>query len=90
MTYVLVGILFLLVVGGLVLALTMRATAGSTPASPESDDASAVGDTPQHSDAESAPPSTPGPVEPGEGRFKRDPVGGEAEAETTIDTRNAT
>jgi hypothetical protein len=86
MIYVLVGILFLVVVGGLVLMLTMRATAGSTPASPESGDATAVGDTPQHSDAESGPPSRPGPVEPGGNRFKRDPIGGEAEAETTIET----
>jgi hypothetical protein len=86
MIYVLVGILFLVVVGGLITLLTMRATAGSTPASPESGDPTAVGDTPQHSDAESGAPAQPGPVEPGGNRFKRDPVGGEAEAETTIET----
>jgi hypothetical protein len=86
MTYVLVGLLFVVVVGGLILLLTMRATAGSTPASPESGDDTALGDTPQHSEAESGPPAQPGPVEPGGGRFKRDPIGGEAEAETTIET----
>lgn len=87
MGYVLAGLLFLLIVGGGIIALTMRATAGSTPASPESEDGTPAGDTPQHSDAESRRPSRPGPVEPGGGRFKRDPIGGEAEAETTIDTR---
>jgi hypothetical protein len=86
MTYVLVGLLFVVVVGGLILLLTMRATAGSTPASPEAGDDTALGDTQQHSDAESGAPSRPGPVEPGGGRFKRDPIGGEAEAETTIET----
>jgi hypothetical protein len=87
MTYAVVGILFVLVVGGLVLALTMRATSGSTPASPDSRDDTAVGDTPQHSESEDGGPAEPGPVEPGSGRFKRDPIGGEAQAETTIDVR---
>jgi hypothetical protein len=87
MTYVLIGLLFVVVVGGLLLALTMRATAGSTPASPEPGDETAVGDTPHHSGAEEGGPSQPGPVEPDSGRFKRDPIGGEAEAETTIETR---
>jgi hypothetical protein len=87
MSYVLIGLLFVVVVGGLILALTMRATAGSTPASPEPGDKTAVGDTPQHSGAQEGAPAEPGPVEPESGRFKRDPIGGEAEAETTIDTR---
>jgi hypothetical protein len=86
MIYVLVGILFVVVVGGGILLLTMRATAGSTPASPDSGDPTAAGDTPEHTDAESGPPAKPGPVEPGGNRFKRDPIGGEAEAETTIET----
>ena len=87
MAYVLIGLLFLVIVGGAVMAVTMRATAGSTPASPEAGDGTPAGDTPHHSDAESGPPASPGPVEPGGGRFKRDPIGGEAEAETTIDAR---
>ncbi|MEA2125409.1 MAG: hypothetical protein QOI80_2191 [Solirubrobacteraceae bacterium] len=87
MTYAVVGILFVVVVGGLILALTMRATAGSTPATSESSDPTDVGDTPQLSEADEGAPPEPGPVEPGSGRFKRDSIGGEAEAETTIDTQ---
>ncbi len=80
MTYVLVGLLAVAVVGGVVLLMSLRATAGSTPASPDSEDSTPLGDTDQHSDAESTPPEGSGPVEPGSGHFKRDPVGGEAEA----------
>lgn len=87
MTLLLVGLLVVVVVGTMVLMLTMRATSGSTPASPEPGDKTAVGDTPHHSGAEEGPPADHGLVEPGSGQFKRDPIGGEAEAETTIDTR---
>jgi hypothetical protein len=103
MEYVAIGILAILVIGGGFTALTLRATAGSTPASPESGDSTPVGDTPQHSDADAearggtgGPTSGDGgntgrapsqePDEPEGNRFKRDPIGGEAEAEPTIDT----
>ena len=49
MEYVAIGILAVLVIGGGFAALTMRATAGSTPASPEAGDSTPLGDTAQHS-----------------------------------------
>ena len=58
----------------------------NTPADPDTDDPTPAGDTKQHSAAAESGPDGPGPVEPGGGRYKRDPIGGEAEAETTIDT----
>ncbi len=58
----------------------------NTPADPDEDDPTPTGDTKEHSAAaESGPDDGPGPVEPGGGRYKRDPIGGEAEAETTIE-----
>lgn len=47
MEYVAIGILALLVVGGGIGLLMMRATAGSTPASPESGDPTPLGSTSQ-------------------------------------------
>ena len=102
MEYVAIGILAVLVIGGGFTALTLRATRGSTPASPESGDPTPVGDTPQHSEADAdsrggtgGPTSGQGnvasrapsqePDEPEGNRFKRDPIGGEGEAEPTID-----
>ena len=59
----------------------------ATPADPDPDDPTALGSTKEHSTAsEGGPDDQPGPVEPGSGRYKRDSVGGEAEAETTIET----
>jgi len=105
MVYVVVGVIFLLVVGGVVTVMVLRATGGATPATPEEGDPTPAGDTPQHSagDAEGrggtgGPTSGPHATgrqparqaeEPEGGRYKRDPVGGEAEAEPTIDTGNA-
>lgn len=103
MEYVAIGILALLVIGGGLSVLVLRATRGSTPASPEGKDDTPVGDTPQHSDADAdGRGGTGGPTsgqgntagrapsqqadEPEGSRFKRDPIGGEAEAEPTIDT----
>lgn len=58
----------------------------NTPADPDPDDPTPAGDTKEHSSAaESGPDDGPGPAEPGGNRYKRDPVGGEAEAETTIE-----
>ncbi len=89
MEYVAIGVLAILVIGGGVTVIVMRAVQGSTPASPESGDDTPLGDTPQHSDqsshAEGRGPARQ-PEEPEGGRFKRDPIGGEAEAEPTIDT----
>lgn len=103
MEYVAIGILALLVIVGGLSMLVLRATHGSTPASPESDDPTPLGDTPQHSDGDAEERGgTGGPIsgqgnvagrapaqqpdEPEGGRFKRDPIGGEAEAEPTVDT----
>jgi hypothetical protein len=86
MTYVIVGLIVVLVVGGGILFLVFGATRGSTPATPDSGDPTPAGDTPEHSEAAEGAPPQPGPVEPGSGQFKRDPAGGEAEAESTIDT----
>ncbi len=58
----------------------------NTPADPESDDPTPAGDTKEHSSSAESGPEGSGPVEPGGGRYKRDPIGGEAEAETTIRT----
>ena len=104
MGYVVAGIIFMLVVGGGVTFLVMRATAGSTPATPEDGDSTPTGDTPQHADGDAERGGTGDPVagpnaggrgpsrepdEPSGGRYKRDPVGGEAEAEPTIDVGEA-
>lgn len=103
MEYVAIGILALLVVGGGLSLLVLRATKGSTPASPENGDSTPLGDTAQHSAADAddrggsgGPTSGQGgtagrapsrdPEEADGNRFKRDPVGGEAEAESSIDT----
>lgn len=77
----------------------------SSPASPEPDDPTPAGDTPQHAEGDadraggSAEPISgpkPGggapaqePDDPAGGRYKRDPIGGEAEAEPTIDVGEA-
>jgi hypothetical protein len=103
MEYVAIGILVLLVVGGAVTALVMRATAGSTPASPESGDPTPAGDSPELSESDAGDRGGAGGPTSGQGqtagrapardpeespgnRFKRDPIGGEAESEPTIDT----
>ena len=92
MEYVAIAILAILVVGGGLGALMMRATDGSTPASPESDDSTPVGDTPHTSDA-GTPESNQQDREPARdpeehpgNRFKSDPIGGEGEAEPSVDT----
>lgn len=102
MEYVAIGVLALLVVVGGLSLLVLRATKGSTPASPEAGDDTPLGDTPQHAEADAGerggsggPTSGHGavagrapagqPDEPEGGRFKRDPIGGEAEAEPTLD-----
>ncbi len=103
MEYVAIGILALLVIGGGLSLLVMRATRGSTPASPEGGDDTPLGDTQQHSEGDAegrggtgGPTSGQGntagrapaqqPDEPEGNRFKRDPSGGVAEAEPTLDT----
>jgi hypothetical protein len=123
MTYVVIGILFVLVVGAGVMAFVMLGTRNSAPATAEDENATSApfsgpdhtpaGDTAQHAgeqdaqgrtvtpnDAEGrggtgAPTSGPHPAghtpsqatqEPPGGRFKRDPVGGEAEGEPAIRT----
>src|SRR4051794_28098711 len=122
MAYVVIGILFLLVLGAGVTILVMANTKESAPATGDDENAQAtpfsgpdhtpVGDTAQHAgqqdeqgqtvtpnDAErrggtGAPTSGPHSAghapaqiseEPEGGRFKRDPIGGEAEAEPTLD-----
>ena len=88
MEYVAIGFLAVLVIGGGFAALTMRATRGNTPASPETGDPTPLGDTSQHSSETEAKPVAEGGrprEEPEGGRFKRDPIGGEGEGETTID-----
>jgi hypothetical protein len=90
MSYVLVGILLLLIASGFIAYLVMTATKRSSPATADDSavdapgigaDDSPLGTTEQHA-APAADGSGDGPVsgptEPG--RFQRDPVGGEAEA----------
>jgi hypothetical protein len=89
MLYVVVGIIFLLVIGGAVTMFVMSATKNSTPASPEPGDDTEVGDTPQHADEDHNESRTSPQEEPEGGRYKRDPIGGEAEAETAIDVGEA-
>ena len=103
MEYVAIGILAMLVVGGGISLLVLRATKGSTPASPEDGDGTAVGDTQQLADADAGARGGAGGPTSGQGntagrapsrdpeeaegnRFKRDPIGGEAEAEPSVDT----
>ena len=103
MEYVAIAILALLVVSGVITGMVLRSTRESSPASPESGDPTAVGDTPHLSDGDAdgrggagGPTAGHGattgrapsrdPQEADGNRFKRDPIGGEAEAEPTIDT----
>src|SRR3954453_6623446 len=116
MAYVVIGILFLLVLGAGITILVMANTKESSPAAAEDEDANAtpfsgpdhtpVGDTAQHAgqqdeQGETVTPNdaverggtgaqTSGPRSAGHGagqeepagdRFKRDPIGGEAEGE---------
>ena len=105
MSYVLVGILFLLIAGAFITFLVMQATKRShhatatdsgDPAPGIGADPSPLGDTLQHAgrqpgdgttsggqDADASGASaTPAPADQSrpDGRFQRDPVGGEAEA----------
>ena len=124
MTYVVIGILFVLVVGAGVMAFVMIGTKNSSPATAADDeeataapfsgpDRTPAGDTAQHAGAQDehgrtvtpndaadrggtgAPTSGPHPAghtpsqdtdEPPGGRYKRDPIGGEAEGETAVQT----
>ena len=90
MSYVLVGILLLLIVGGFVAFLMMQATKRSAHATAtDSDDAAPgigadaetpLGDTPHHAEHDGGGDSTGSGQDRPDGRFQRDPVGGEAEA----------
>ena len=97
MSYVLVGILLLLIASGLITYLVLTATKRSSPARTDTgppgigaDEETPFGDTSEHSDepsdapAEAQPSSTPPP-----GRFQRDPVGGEAEGRPFADKERA-
>ncbi len=90
MTYVVVGILVLIALGGALMFFVMNKTGGASPATPEPGDPTPAGDSPQHSDEASdqggAPRAPDGPSSP---RFKRDTIGGEAEGETTLDVGDA-
>ena len=88
MSYLVIGIFLLLIVGGFVTFLVLNATKRSNPAATDdnaapgigADDESPLGDTPEHA-ADDAGGHAQGAAEAGEdGRFKRDPIGGEAEA----------
>ena len=88
MSYLVIGILLLLIVGGFVTFLVLTATKRSNPAGTDdkpapgigADDSTPLGDTPEHADNDAGRHSH-GAAEAGEdGRFKRDPIGGEAEA----------
>jgi len=86
MTYVVIGILFVLVVGAGVMAFVMIGTKNSSPATaPDDEDATAAPFSgPDHTPAgDTASQDTD---EPPGGRYKRDPVGGEAEGETAVQT----
>jgi hypothetical protein len=93
MGYVAAGILVLLLLGGFITFLVMQATRRSSPATESSgpaigsDPNSAFGDTEQHSDDHPDAAGSPDPAgraDPPAGRFKRDPIGGEAEGEPTV------
>lgn len=68
----------------------------TTPADPDPDDPTPVGDSPEHADDDAERGGTGAPTQdlrqpsrdpdsPPEGRFKRDQIGGEGEGTTTID-----
>ena len=90
MSYVLVGILLLLIVGGFITFMVMQATKRSAHAtSTDSSDAApgigadeetALGDTPHHADHGGGGDDTGSGQDRPDGRFQRDPIGGEAEA----------
>ena len=91
MSYVAVGVLFLLIAAGFITFLVLSATRRS--ANPDhggmpqiGTDGTPLGDTTEHSGTQDERGSTvEGPHnDPPAGRFKRDPVGGEAEAEPSI------
>jgi|tagenome__1003787_1003787.scaffolds.fasta_scaffold18491366_2 hypothetical protein len=92
MIYVVIGILVLLAIAG---GITVLVTASTKDAAPfAGPDHTPAGDTAQHageqdeagqtvkpSDQQHSPT---GPRTEGGGRYKRDPVGGEGEGETTV------
>ncbi|MEA2292988.1 MAG: hypothetical protein QOE86_627 [Solirubrobacteraceae bacterium] len=92
MIYVAIGILVLLVVGAGVMFLVGASTKDAAPFA--SDDDTPAGDTGQHAgeqdDGRTVTPNdqqggATGERTAGAARFKRDPVGGEAEGEPTIE-----
>ena len=96
MEYVAVGILVLLLIGGFVTFLVMQATRRSSPATGDtSDDTpgigsddSPLGDTSQHAGGRATSTGVPQrsqDEDPSDGRFKRDPVGGEGEGTPAIE-----
>ena len=94
MSYILVGILFLLIASGFLAYLVLTATRRSSPAREDdvsvgigSDDESPFGDTSEHAGDDRGGHGAGGAdadggegSHPPPGRFQRDPVGGEAEA----------
>lgn len=93
MTYVVIGILVLLVIGAGIALLVSASTKDAAPfAGP---DHTPAGDTAQHAGGQDEQGRTVEPSDQlhspsgrpteGDGRFKRDPVGGEGEGETTIE-----
>jgi len=90
MSYVIVGILLLLIVGGFVTFLTMQATKRSQHATATDSDEvapgigadrqSPLGTTTEHADHDGGDAGTGSGQDRPAGRFQRDPVGGEAEA----------
>jgi hypothetical protein len=90
MSYVIVGILLLLIVGGFVIFMTMQATKRAHPATATdgedaapgigADEQSPLGTTTQHADHDGGDQRTGSGQDRPDGRFQRDPVGGEAEA----------
>jgi hypothetical protein len=93
MEYVAVGILVLLLIGGFVTFLVMQATRRSSPATDDTgtdtpgigtDRATPFGDTSEHADDDSHRTATQD-ADPPDGRFKRDPVGGEGEGTPSIE-----
>ena len=99
MEYVAMGILVLLLIGGFVTFLVMQATRRSSPATGDTPgvgtDETPLGDTAQHAGEQTSSGHTVGGTdgdgnvesgeEPADGRFKRDPVGGEAEGSSAIE-----
>jgi len=94
MSYILVGILFLLIASAFIAYLVLTATRRSSPAREEGapvgiggDDRSPFGDTSEHAGHDRGGRTVGGTDDgggggssPPPGRFQRDPVGGEAEA----------